>query len=183
MLSTLRYWAMSMRNIDCKSGWTWLSTETSTSFSNMCWSGEFFNLRDMSKTVAWLYMYIIKIKIKAKIVFTLRFQLRIHVPLMKWFLDMDLTKYFREAFLRIVRKLGKQWETIKYLDVVAACSSKTVIISLMWVPSIEKGRVEKGFNTRIHSRAGVNSFFSIQFQFQFLYVQFQFQFQFLWDEN
>ena len=32
-------------------------------------------------------------------------------------------------------------------------------------------------------RAGVNSFFSIQFQFQFLYVQFQFQFQFLWDEN
>ena len=32
-------------------------------------------------------------------------------------------------------------------------------------------------------RAGVNSFFSIQFQFQFLYVQFQFQFQFLWDEK
>ena len=26
---------------------------------------------------------------------------------MKWFLDMDLTKYFLGAFLRIVRKLGK----------------------------------------------------------------------------
>ena len=35
----------------------------------------------------------------------------------------------------------------------------------------------------ITTRAGVNSFFSIQFQFQFLYVQFQFQFQFLWDEK
>ena len=38
-------------------------------------------------------------------------------------------------------------------------------------------------NGRAEVRAGVNSFFSIQFQFQFLYVQFQFQFQFLWDEK
>ena len=159
MLSTLRYWAMSLQNIDRKIVWTWFFPGTSTIFSNMCWSCEFFNLRDMSKTVAWLYIYIymIKIKIKAKMVFT-RFQLRAHVPLVEWFLDMELTKCIPEAILCIVRKLGKTLGKSlmfkKYLDVIAGRSSKTTIISLTWVPSIENGRVEKGLNTWIYPEQG-----------------------------
>ena len=48
-----------------------------------------------------------------------------------------------------------------------------------WRPHNLRFRKAQCISSSAACRAGVNSFFSIQFQFQFLYVQFQF----LWDEK
>ena len=90
--------------------------------------------------------------------------------------NVSLTSYQLTSVWFHVNWPSHSWDTASSFK-IWRWKSKVKVISEVKVESHNMGPT---FG-RLTSRAGVNSFFSIQFQFQFLYVQFQFQF--LWDEK